>query len=149
VGDTELAEDFGTLTELNRLLAMHVSGEAVDPERIVDPGTRALAHELAGDRSAAEASLEAAIAAHADLPVTWELAIMLRVHWGEPVDEYLPIAEAVRGGPFPEPDQVTLIPPVTRDIASFRGVPLDGLLTDAERLRTTPPFPWILERLLP
>jgi O-antigen ligase/tetratricopeptide (TPR) repeat protein len=149
VGGTELAEDFGALTEMNRLLAMHVNGEPVNPERIADPGTRALAHALRGDRSAAEASLEAAMAAEADQPITWELAIVLHTRWGEPVDDLVRIAEAVRGGPFPGRDQVTLIPSLTYDIASFRGVPLDGLLTDAERLRTTPPFPWILERLLP
>jgi hypothetical protein len=121
----------------------------VDPDRIADSGTRALAHALAGDRSAAEAALEAAISAHPDQPVTWQLAIVLRGHWGEPVDELVEIAEAVSGGPFLGRDQVTLVPSLTYDIASFRGVPLDGLLTDAERLRTTPPFPWILERLLP
>ena len=149
VGDTELAEDFGELTELSRLLASHVNGEPVDPERIGDPGARALAHALAGDRSAAEASLDTAIATQADQPVTWQLAIVLRTHWGEPVDELIRIAETVSGGPFLRRDQVTLVPSLTYDIASFRGVPLNGLLVDAESLRTTPPFPWILEPLLP
>jgi hypothetical protein len=149
VGDTELAEDFGALTEMNRLLASHVNGEPVDPERIADPGAQALAHAFAGDRSAAEASLEVAMATRADQPVTWQLAILLRTHWGEPVDELVRIAETVSGGPFLGRDQVTRNPPLTYDIASFRGVPLDGLLTDAQRLRTTPPFPWILEPMLP
>jgi O-antigen ligase/tetratricopeptide (TPR) repeat protein len=149
VGDSELAEDFGALTEMNRLLASHVNGEPVDPERITDPATRAVAHALAGDRPAAEASLEAAMAADPDQPVTWEIAVVLHAHWDEPIDELVRIGEAVRGGPFPGRDQVTLIPSLTYDIASFRGVPLDGLLTGAERLRTAPPFPWILERLLP
>mgnify|MGYP006171776881 CR=1 FL=1 len=40
----------GTLIELNRLLASHVNGETVDPDRIVDHGTRALAHAIAGDQ---------------------------------------------------------------------------------------------------
>lgn len=149
VGDSELAEDFGALTEMNRLLASHVNGEPVDPGRITDPATRAVAHALAGDRPAAEASLDAAMAADPDQPVTWEIAVVLHAHWGEPVDELVRIGEAVRGGPFPGRDQVTLIPSLTYDIASFRGVPLDGLLTHADRLRTAPPFPWILERLLP
>jgi tetratricopeptide (TPR) repeat protein len=149
VGGTELAEDFGALTELNRLLASHVSGERVEPERIANLGTRALAHALAGDRSASEASLEAAMAADADLPITWQLAIVLRAHWGEPVDELVRIAEAVSGGPFLGRAQVTRTPSLTYDIASFRGVPLDGLLPGAERLRTAPPFPFVLERLLP
>ena len=149
VRDTELAEDFGAITELHRLLAMHVGGEPVVPDEITDPGTRALAHALAGDRSRAEDALEAATEAHPDQPVTWQLAIVLRSHWGEPVDELIRIVEAVRGGPFLGRDEVGLVPSLTYDIASFRGVPLDGLLPEAQRLRTTPPFPWILERLLP
>lgn len=149
VGNTELAEDFGALTELHRLLAMTVNGEPVDPAQIADPATRALAHAFAGDRSEAEAALEAATVADADQPVTWQLAILLRSHWGRPTDELVRIAEAVSGGPFLGPEQVTRIPSLSYDIASFRGVPLDGLLPDAERLRTRPPFPWILERLLP
>ena len=149
VGDMQLAEDFGSLTDMHRLLAQHVNGEPIDPERIEDAGTRALAHALAGDRPAAEAWLETAMAADADQPVTWQLAIMLRTHWGEPVDELIGIAEAVSGGPFLRRDQVPRLPSITYDLASFRGVPLDGLLTEAERLRTVPPFPWILERLLP
>lgn len=149
VGGTELAEDLGALTEMNRLLARTVNGEPIDPDAIGDAGTRALAHALAGDRSAAEAALEAAMETDADQPVTWQLAILLRTHWGEPVDELIRIAEAVSGGPFLRRDQVARIPSLSYDLASFRGVPLDGLLTDAERLLTTPPFPWILERLLP
>ena len=149
VRDAELVEDFGALTEMNRLLAKHVNGERVDPEAIADPATRALAHALAGDRAPAEAAIREALVADADQPVTWELAIVLRSQWGEPIDELIRAAEAVRGGPFPERDQVTRIPSVSFDLASFRGVPLDALLPDAERLRTTPPFPWILERLLP
>jgi hypothetical protein len=89
------------------------------------------------------------MAADADLPITWQLAIVLRAHWGEPVDDLVRIAEAVSGGPFLGRAQVTRTPSLTYDIASFRGVPLDGLLPGAERLRTAPPFPFVLERLLP
>lgn len=149
VGDTELAEDFGALSELHRVLAMTITGEPVNAGQIADPATRALAHAVAGDRSEAEAALEAATVADADQPVTWQLAILLRSHWGQPTDELVRIAEAVSGGPFAGPDQVTRIPSLTYDLASFRAMPLDGLLPGAERLRTRPPFPWILERLLP
>jgi hypothetical protein len=72
---------------MNRLLASHVHGEPVDPERITDPATRAVAHALAGDRPAAEASLDAAMAADPDQPITWEIAVVLHARWGEPVDE--------------------------------------------------------------
>lgn len=149
VGDTQLAEDFGSLTDMHRLLAQHANGEPIDPGAFADAGTRALAHALAGDRPAAEDWIEIAMASAADQPVTWQLAILLRTRWGEPVDELIGIAEAVSGGPFLRRDQVARVPSLTYDLASFRGVPLDGLLTDAERLETTPPFPWILERLLP
>jgi len=149
VGGAELAEVLGALTELPRLLAMHVNGEPVDPEQIADPATRALAHALAGDRSASESALEEAMVADADQPITWQLAILLRAHWGQPTEELVRIAEAVSGRPFLARDRAPRIPSLTYDIASFRGVPLDGLLPDAERLRTEPPFPWILEDLLP
>ena len=149
VGDTQLAEDFGSLTDMHRLLAQYVNGEPIDPARIDDAATRALAHALAGDRPAAEASLEAAMATDAAQPLTWQIAILLHAHWGEPIDELIRIAESVSGGPFLRRDQVTRTPSLTYDIASFRGVPLDGLLPDAERLQTTPPFPWVLEPLLP
>ena len=82
-------------------------------------------------------------------PLTWQIAILLHAHWGEPIDELIRIAESVSGGPFLRRDQLTRTPSLTYDIASFRGVPLDGLLPDAERLQTTPPFPWVLEPLLP
>ena len=149
VGDTELAEEVGAAIEMNRLLARHVNGEPVDPDAIADPATRALAHALAGDRVAADAALEAAMSEHPDQLVTWQVAIILRSHRGEPFDDLVRVLEAVSGSPFAGPEQVARTPSLTYDIASFRGVPLDGLLPDAERLRTTPPFPWILERLLP
>lgn len=149
VAEYELAEDFGAITELHRLLAMTVNGELVDPDRIADPAARALAHAFAGDRNAAEAALEEATVADADQRVTWQLAILLRSHWGQPTDDLVRIAEAVSGGPFLRSDQAARIPSLTYDLASFRAVPLDGLLPHAERLRTTPPFPWILEPLLP
>ena len=149
VGDAELAEDFGALTEMHRLLATRVNGEPIAPEAIADPAARALAHAFSGDRAAAEATLEEAMEADADQPVTWQIAILLRTHWGEPVGDLIPIVEAVSGGSFLGRDQVARTPSVSFQLDSFRGVPLDGLLPDAERLRTTPPFPWILERLLP
>ncbi len=89
------------------------------------------------------------MAADPDQAVTWELAIVLHAHWGMPIDGLLPIAEAVRGGPFPGRDHLTRTPRLTFDLASFRGVPLDGLVPAAERLRTVPPFPWVLLDLLP
>ena len=149
VADVELAEDFGAITELHRLLAMRVNGEPIDPERIADPATRALAHAFADERQLAEVALDEAMRTNPEQPITWQVAILLRDHWDEPVDELIGIAEAVSGGPFLGPDEVTLIPSISYELDSFRGVPLDGLPRSAERLRTTPPFPWILEPLLP
>jgi hypothetical protein len=89
------------------------------------------------------------MAADADLPITWQLAIVLRAHWGEPVDDLVRLAEAVSGGPFLGRAQVTRTPSLTYDIASFRGVPRDGQRPGAERRRTAPPFPVGRERRHP
>ena len=149
VGDLTLPEELGAPAEMNRLLAMHVLGEPIRPDAIKDPGVRALAHALVGDRTRARAAMEAAIEAEPGQSVTWELAIVLAEHWGEPIDRLLRIGEVVRGGRFPDVDHVSRTPRFTWDLASFRGVPLDGLPPDAVRMRTTPPFPWILLEELP
>ena len=149
VRDFDLSEALEADTELNRVIAMHVLGEPIQPDTIADDGARALAYALAGDRSRAEVAIRRAIAADPGRSLTWELAIVLAEHWGEPTDELVRVAELVRGGRFPEPDEVRRTPRSSLDLASFRGVPLDGLVPEAERVRTTPPFPWILLELLP
>lgn len=134
---------------LNLLVAQWVTTGSADPARFVDPATRALAHAMRGERSEAEAWLTRAMATSPDAAFTWELAAVLNQHWGLPSARAIRIAEVVRGRPLPGRSERSLTPVLTYDIASFRGVPLDGLVPDAERLRVLPPFPWILEELLP
>ena len=45
-----------------------------------------------------------------DSIVTWDVAIVLRDHWGLPIEDELAIAEVVRGGPFPDRDAPVSVP---------------------------------------
>ena len=146
IGDATLEDDFGALLEFNRLLAWWAMDEPIDAASIVDPATRALAHAMRGERSEAEEWLERAIDTAPDSIVTWDVAIVLRDHWGLPIDDELAIAEVVRGGSFPDRDAPVSVPSQTFDIATFRTYPADGFVRAAQRLGTSPPFPWILER---
>ena len=102
IGDSTLEDDFGALLEFNRLLGWWAMGEPIDAASIADPATRALAHGMRGERSEAGEWLERAIDTAPDSIVTWDVAIVLRDHWGLPIDDELAIAEVVRGGPFPD-----------------------------------------------
>ena len=149
IGDATLEEDYGALFELNRLLAWWAMDEPIEPAAVDDPAVRALAHAMRGERDAAAPLLDAAIAARPEDPLPWQLAIVLRDHWGEPVDGELRAWEALTGRPFPSRDEVPGRPARTDDIASFRGYPGDELVTGAERLATDPIWPWVLVRALP
>ena len=80
---------------------------------------------------------------------TWDVAIVLRDHWGLPIDDELAIAEVVRGAPFPNRNAPISMPSQIYDIATFRTYPADGFVSGAQRLGTSPPYPWILQRTLP
>jgi tetratricopeptide (TPR) repeat protein len=149
IGDATLPEDFGALLEFNRLLAWWAMDEPIDPQRIADPATRALAHAMLDQREEADAWLERAIAAAPDSIVAWDVAVVVRDHWGRPVERELAIAGAVRGRPFPARRAEVRIPGQTFDIAAFRTYPADGFVSAAHRLGTDPPFPWILSTVLP
>ena len=41
------------------------------------------------------------------------------------------------------------MPSQTYDIATFRTYPADGFVSGAQRLGTSPPYPWILQQTLP
>ena len=86
IGDATLEDDFGALLELNRLLAWWAMDEPIDAASIADPATRALAHAMRGERSEAEEWLERAIDTAPDSIATWDVAIVLRDHWGLPID---------------------------------------------------------------
>ena len=149
VGDATLDDDFGAQLEFNRLLAWWAMDEPIDAASIADPATRALAHAMRNERAEAEEWLERAIDTAPDSIVTWDVAIVLREHWGLSVDDEIAIASVVRGRSFPEPDAPIGMPSQTFDIAAFRTYPSDGFVSDVRRLGTSPPYPWILEQTLP
>lgn len=149
IGDATLDDDFGALLEFNRLLAWWAMGETIDAASIVDPATRALAHAMRDERGEAEEWLELAIETAPESIVTWDVVIVVRDHWGLPVEKELAIAAVVRGRRFPERDAPVQRPDQTFDIASFRTYPSDGFVSGAQRLATTPPYPWVLQRTLP
>ena len=149
IGDATTVEDLGALVEVNRLLAWWAVGEPIEPGAIEDPAGRALAHAMLDQRELADDWLERTIAARPDEAFTWDLAIVLREHWGRRTDHEREVARVVRGSPLAGRDQPARVAAVSYELDSFRGVPLDGMLIDAERLLTEPPYPWSLEAVLP
>jgi tetratricopeptide (TPR) repeat protein/O-antigen ligase len=149
IGDSTLDDDFGALLEFNRLVAWWAMGEPIDAASIADPAARALAHAMRDERSEAEQWLARAIDNAPESIVTWDVAIILRDHWGLPIDDELAIAEVVRGAPFPSRNASISMPSQIYDIATFRTYPSDGFVSDAQRVGTSPPYPWILQRTLP
>jgi O-antigen ligase/tetratricopeptide (TPR) repeat protein len=149
IGDATLEDDAGAVLEFNRLVAWWAMNEPIDAASIADPATRALAHGMRDERREAEEWLERAISTAPDSIVTWDVAIVLRDHWGLPIDDEIAIAEVVRGGPFPERDAPVSVPGQIFDIATFRAYPSDGFVSGAQRLGTSPPYPWVLQETLP
>ena len=80
-------DDFGAQFEFNRLLAWWAMTEPIEAASIADPATRALAHAMRDERADAEAWLERAIDAAPDGITTWDVAIVVRDHWGLPVGD--------------------------------------------------------------
>ena len=149
IGEGTIADTSDGSWELNRLIALHAEGEPIEPDEFADFAVRALAHAMLGDRQQAETLLAAAIEAAPEEPRTWDIAIVLRNAWGQPIEDERRIASVVRGGPFPPHWFVGQIPRSSADIGSFRRYPRDGFVTDAIRTLTAPPYPWVLERVLP
>jgi O-antigen ligase len=149
IGDSTLDDDFGAQFEFNRLLAWWAMAEPIDVASIADPATRALGHAMRDERAEAEEWLERAIDAAPDGITTWDVTIVLRDHWGLSVDEEIAIAGVVRGRPFPDRNAPVRVPGQIFDIATFRTYPADGLVSGAQRLGTSPPYPWILALTLP
>lgn len=148
IGGAEV-EGVGPDADLNVLLGQWAMGERIDPQTIADVRARAVAHAILGQEAEADSWLERAITAAPSEPLTWELAVVLRDHWGRPTERERRIGEVVRGGPFPTRHPSSALPTITWDIASFRGIPVDGLVLDAVRVRPSQNFPWALEAVLP
>jgi tetratricopeptide (TPR) repeat protein len=149
IGDAALAEDLGALVEVNGLLARWAMDEPIRPEAIADPAGRALAHAILDERAEADEWLDRALAGARDEAFTWELAIVIRDHWGESTDAERRVAAVVRGSPLPPRQRVERGIGLSYDLASFRAVPLDGLLLRARRPDLATPFPWALQQVLP
>ena len=149
IGDGVIPDYSDAGWELQRLVALQAIGEPIEPAEFSDDGVRALAHAMLGEAEAAETHLGSAIEAAPDRPATWDIAIVLRDAWGQPVDDEMRIAAVVRGRRFPPRDLDAGLPTQSFDVSSFRSSPRDGLVTGAIRTGTTPPYPWLLAELLP
>lgn len=149
VGDGTIPDVTDPTWQLNLLLARHSVGEPIDPGDYTDPAVRALAHASIGEREEATSWLTSALDQHPDDIRTQDIAVILRDAWGEPIDEAVRIASAVRGRPFPDRDLEVRLPRTVLDIGSFRAYPRDGFVGSAVRLATRPPFPWPLQEILP
>jgi O-antigen ligase/tetratricopeptide (TPR) repeat protein len=137
----------GSQAELNRVIAGWAVGDPVAPGSVDDVAVRALAHLIVEEDVAARSAARAAMAATPDDPLSWEIGVVILDTFGEPIDRELRIAEVVRGAPLAVHTASRISPSLTLDLASWRAVPGDGLVPGARRLRTDPPWPWILARL--
>ena len=149
IGDGRIPEVSDSSWQLNLLLARHSTGEPIEPDEFADPAVRALAYAAVGEREEAEQWLARAFEQHADDPRTHDIGVILRDAWGEPIEESLRIASAVHGGPLADPGRDPKIPGSVGDVGSFRAYPRDGFVRSAVRLATRPPYPWILQEILP
>ena len=149
IGDGTIPEIAEATWQLNLLLARHASGEPFQPTEFEDPAVRALAHAMLDERAEAEQWLATALQARSEDVRTHDINVVLRSAWGEPTEDAIRVASAVRGRAFPSRDLEVGVPSTVLDIGSFRAYPLDGYVPAAFRLATRPPFPWTLERVLP
>ena len=149
IGDGTLPNVTDAAWQLSLLVARHASGESIAPSQFEDPAVRALAHASIGERDEAEAWLARALSEQPHDSRTFEIGIILREAWGEPIEEMIRIASTVRGKPLPERDRGEEEPGTVYDIGSFRGYPHGELVSSTIELDTTPPFPWALQAILP
>ena len=147
VGDGRAAEIAAATADLNLLIGRRALGEPIDAADYPSTYARLLANAMLGDREATEAEVRRAIAEAPASATTWELAALVRRHYGQDVSYELAVSNVARGvalgGGGSGGGRATY------DIATFRGYPADGLVRDAVRLVPDEPWPWVLERLLP
>jgi tetratricopeptide (TPR) repeat protein len=146
IGDGRASELGADVAELNLLIGRRVTGEPIVPEDYGGVLAQMLAFGMAGDRPAAEAAIDRAIATARSSPTTWELAALLTRHFGGDADRFLRIGNVARGVPLAESGSFPAF--LSFDIATFRAYPADGLVSGAARLLPTTPWPWVLEPLL-
>jgi Tfp pilus assembly protein PilF len=142
-GVPELGTD---AAELNLLIARRVTAEPIVPGDYRPGVVRAFAFAMTGDRAAAQAEVEAAIAATPGSLAAWEAAALLAQHYGDDPSRAIRVGDILRGRPQASgpPGRAALI----FDIATFRAYPGDGLVGAAHRLLGAQSWPWALEPLL-
>jgi hypothetical protein len=123
-----------------------VTAEPIVPEDYRRGVVRAFALAMVGDREAAQAEVQAAIAATPGSLAAWEAAALLAQHYGEDPSRAIRVGDILRGRPQAAgpPGRAALI----FDIATFRAYPGDGLVAAAHRLLGAQSWPWALEPLL-
>jgi hypothetical protein len=106
---------------------------------------RALAAAMIGDQATAEDEVRRGLAHDTSSTAMWEVAALLGRHYGTDDGRLERVADATRGQP---PLDLSRTPSLIYDIATFRAYPADGLVSDALRLHSDQPWPWLLEPLL-
>jgi hypothetical protein len=146
VGDGRAPELGAETADLNVLIGRRVVGQPVDAADYPSLYARMLAHAMVGQREEALQLASRVIAEARASSTSWDLAALIRRHYGRGVDHELAVGEVARGEPLGEgPSQPAA---AIYDIATFRGYPADGLVAAAERLLPETPWPWVLDPLL-
>ena len=142
VGAGGVAELGADAAELNLLIARRMTGEPIVPGDYRPGVVQAFAHAMVGDRAAAEAAVQAAIAATPGSLAAWDAAALLAGHYGDDPSMAIRIGDILRGRPQAAgpPGRPALI----FDIATFRAYPGDGLVGAAHRLLGELSWPWAL-----
>ena len=146
VGDGRAPELAAETADLNLLIGRRVLGQEIRPSDYPGIYARLLAHAMVGEREQALDLARRAVDTSRASATTWELAALVRRHYGMDVAHELEVGEVARGEPLPEgPSRPAAL---IFDIATFRAYPADGLVRSAERLQPETPWPWVLEPLL-
>jgi tetratricopeptide (TPR) repeat protein len=150
IGDGRIEALGDPVSQLGVLIAKMAMGETIWPDAYPNAPVRALAMAYLGRDAEARAAMEIARTAAAESPVTWELDLVLRRAWGEPLDRSAAIYRILTARPISDPGAVVSGDPGPLiDIGALRPFPRGGLVAGAEDMRPEPPYPWVLASLLP
>ncbi|HEY8178731.1 MAG TPA: O-antigen ligase family protein [Candidatus Limnocylindria bacterium] len=145
IGDEQPSEQAADIEERNLLIARRLTGEPIRVDDYKGSIARALAAAMIGDQAAAEEEVRSGLRRDPSSTPMWEVAALLGRHYGTDDGRLERVADATRGQGLPDLSQ---LPPLIYDIATFRAYPADGLVTSAERLVPDQPWPWVIEPLL-
>jgi tetratricopeptide (TPR) repeat protein len=148
IGQGQIDAAGAIASDVDLLLARRATGEEIAPDSYATASVRAFAMALDADLDGARQAIATARRQAPDDPLTWEIDLVLRRAWGEPLDEDGRIYAALLGQPISAPDRPIEIPGARFDIGSFRMIPRDGYVPGEEDLRVFPLYPWILGTLL-